>query len=632
MLYDWAGRPSSVASSSIDSGAAATFAYRNDGLLDTRAWSGTNATASVSYDAAKRPTSIAITGSSVAAASISESYDRNGNVATEGRSFSGISGASGTGTATFTNDQLNRVTADSISGGNSYAYAYDPDGNRTSVTINARTPTVSTYDTTDQLLTEGPQGGTLLSFNYDPHGNMVQSAETFNTGVTTYTYDLGDRLTKITPPSGLSGAQTFTLDALGRIATETTGSTTTTLSYVGTSKTVSRLATGSTNVDSLLGSDGSRLATTSGSSFGWLIPDLHGDIAGASSASLGTVTDALRYDAFGTIAASTTSALPTPWRYQGELLVSPAGASDLYADGARFYAPGLGVFTQLDTDQGSALNPLSLNRFLYAAANPETMIDPSGHTTIDEGDAYNSTLVHDSTHKHTTTKHLSGIQKYPGVNWKKDEAERTAERKQQLADDRAHFAQLRHTGEAGIEAQDAASVGVEADRLSQEFASHAASDAASAGKMTGGAGGSLTYGGCVGASGSGAGESGQAQGCVVKDSTGNVGFALTWGLGGSGANPITSADVGGSVYTGALFSDAKAVKDLGGPFDDYGGSGEVEVGGGGDYSTGPSPDGPVHILQINAGAGFQAEVHQIQTTTWVITPEDVVSALVGFLP
>jgi RHS repeat-associated protein len=159
------------------------------------------------------------------------------------------------------------------------------------------------------------------------------------------------------------------------------------------------------------------------------------------------------YDAFGTIAASTTSALPTPWRYQGELLVNPAGASDLYADGARFYAPGLGVFTQLDTAQGSALNPLSLNRFLYAAANPETMIDPSGHTTIDEGDAYNSTLVHDSTHKHTTTRHLSGIQKYPGWNWKQDYADRKAARK-------AHLAQLRHTGEAGIEAQDAATAEV----------------------------------------------------------------------------------------------------------------------------------------------------------------------------
>jgi YD repeat-containing protein len=180
----------------------------------------------------------------------------------------------------------------------------------------------------------------MTSFNYDPYGNMITSAETFNSGTTAYTYDLGDRLTKITPPASMAGAQSFTLDALGRIATQTVGSTTTTLSYVGTSKTVSRLATGATNVDSLLSSDGSRLATASGASFGWLTPDLHGDVAGATNSSFGTITDALRYDAFGTISAATTSALPTPWRYQGQLLVNPAGASDLYAAGARFYAPG----------------------------------------------------------------------------------------------------------------------------------------------------------------------------------------------------------------------------------------------------------------------------------------------------
>jgi hypothetical protein len=91
--YDWAGRPASVASTYIDGGAAATFAYRNDGLLDTRAWSGTAASAAVTYDAAKRPTSLAVSGSGVAGATISQTYDRNGNVATEGRSFAGISGA-----------------------------------------------------------------------------------------------------------------------------------------------------------------------------------------------------------------------------------------------------------------------------------------------------------------------------------------------------------------------------------------------------------------------------------------------------------------------------------------------------------------------------------------------------------
>jgi hypothetical protein len=49
---------------------------------------------------------------------------------------------------------------------------------------------------------------------------------------------------------------------------------------------------------------------------------------------------------------------------------------------ARFYSPGLGTFTQLDSVMGSAQNPLSMNRFLYALANPATLIDPTGHASI----------------------------------------------------------------------------------------------------------------------------------------------------------------------------------------------------------------------------------------------------------
>ncbi len=80
---------------------------------------------------------------------------------------------------------------------------------------------------------------------------------------------------------------------------------------------------------------------------------------------------------------STTSALPTPWRYQGRLLLNTAdggGANtDLYDFVARAYDPALGVFTSQDTERGSAQNPLTLNRFLYAQANPERLIDPDGH-------------------------------------------------------------------------------------------------------------------------------------------------------------------------------------------------------------------------------------------------------------
>ena len=215
------------------------------------------------------------------------------------------------------------------------------------------------------------------------YGNLVANAESYAFGVTGYTYDLGDRLTALTPPAGQAAAATYTLDALGRIGSRTIGGTTDTYAYLGTTETVSRITTGGANTDALLGADGSRYATKTASGFGWLLADLHGNVAGASSSTLGTISDALRYDAYGQVTASVTSSLPTPWRYQGRLLVDPSGANDLYDAGARFYSPGLGVFTQLDTVQGSALDPLSLNRYLYAEADPETLVDPDGHASDD---------------------------------------------------------------------------------------------------------------------------------------------------------------------------------------------------------------------------------------------------------
>ncbi|TAL05454.1 MAG: RHS repeat-associated core domain-containing protein [Chloroflexota bacterium] len=91
------------------------------------------------------------------------------------------------------------------------------------------------------------------------------------------------------------------------------------------------------------------------------------------------MTDALRYDAWGELIASTTSALPTPWRYQGRLDVGPDAANPLYDFGARDYRPVTGAFTSLDSYAGQAIDPLSMNRFLYAEANPATFVDPTGH-------------------------------------------------------------------------------------------------------------------------------------------------------------------------------------------------------------------------------------------------------------
>ena len=72
--------------------------------------------------------------------------------------------------------------------------------------------------------------------------------------------------------------------------------------------------------------------------------------------------------------------IDVPWRFQGRILESAAGSTDLYDFAARSYDPALGAFTSFDSVAGSAQNPLTLNRYLYASANPATLVDPDGHT------------------------------------------------------------------------------------------------------------------------------------------------------------------------------------------------------------------------------------------------------------
>ncbi|MCI0583533.1 MAG: RHS repeat-associated core domain-containing protein [Chloroflexi bacterium] len=103
------------------------------------------------------------------------------------------------------------------------------------------------------------------------------------------------------------------------------------------------------------------------------------------------ILSALRYDPWGLVptggAWDSGGSFTNPWRYQGRLDVSPVAGDQLYDYGARFYAPAAGVLTQLDSYAGQALDPRSMNRYLYAEANPATLIDPDGHmaTTDDSG-------------------------------------------------------------------------------------------------------------------------------------------------------------------------------------------------------------------------------------------------------
>lgn len=292
--YDWAGRL--VSATSPFFAGSATYAWRQDGLLAGRGWGHAGDGVSFSYDGARRPLAM---GAADGTISLLQTYDRAGNVAGEGRTLTGVSGIAGDHLQTFSYDALRRLTGSSLDGA-STSYSYDLDGNRTAV--NGATSASYTYDRIDQLISQNI-GGSITAFAYDAYGNMTAAATPSATR-TAYAYDLGDRLTSITPPG--QAATAFTYDALARIASRGADS----YDYVGSSETVWRISNATSTINSAVDAEGNRVAVSSGSEFGWLLPDLHGNVALARNSAATAITGATRYDGYGQ------TILPTPWAYQ----------------------------------------------------------------------------------------------------------------------------------------------------------------------------------------------------------------------------------------------------------------------------------------------------------------------------
>src|SRR5262249_16415609 len=101
------------------------------------------------------------------------------------------------GTATFTYDNGNELTA--VGGSRSESYSYDLNGNRNS----------TGYHTTVMNETTNAPGHT---YTYDNDGNLI--SDNNGTTITTYTYDYRNRLTQVT--QGGTVIATYTYDALNR--------------------------------------------------------------------------------------------------------------------------------------------------------------------------------------------------------------------------------------------------------------------------------------------------------------------------------------------------------------------------------------------------------------------------------
>jgi YD repeat-containing protein len=148
----------------------------------------------------------------------------------------------------------------------------------------------------------------------------MTAAATAASTTTTYAYDAAGHLVGLTPPGG--SAVSFGVDALGRIRTRGGD----TYEYVGTSETVWRVSNVSLTTDAAIDALAQRTAVKSGTTQGFLLPDLHGNAVVVVNATETAGLAALRYDAWGQTLDSYDSggSFNLPWRHQGRLDVSPA--------------------------------------------------------------------------------------------------------------------------------------------------------------------------------------------------------------------------------------------------------------------------------------------------------------------
>jgi RHS repeat-associated protein len=297
-----------------------------------------------------RPTTVTSTVDATEVLELGYTYDPVGNLAT----YSDTGG-----TASFTYDDLDRLTAADYPGGSDFAYSYDTVGNVTAITTPAGTLAFS-YDLADRITSAGP-GPAPAAPAYDANGNLTSDG---SYGGRTYAYDPLGRLVGV---SGGGHSASHTLDGAGNRLAQTVDTVTT-----GFDLDLSI-------PDSTVLSDGTRTY-------------LPGD-PGAGSLSGGVWTSMLT-DQLGTGLLTVTGggSVGTPRQVgpygldrDGSVLAPGIGYTGEWSDAtglvnlrARAYDPLLARFLGRDTFGGVASAPQTANRYSYAANNPFRYTDPSG--------------------------------------------------------------------------------------------------------------------------------------------------------------------------------------------------------------------------------------------------------------
>jgi RHS repeat-associated protein len=306
-----------------------------------------------SYDALYRLTGERVTESLGLAYSKSFGYDAVGNRLSQATTL-GPAGSAGPnlqpGTIAYGYDERDRLLSEQLGANPATAYGWDSNGNLTTKDADA----TYTWDLENRLTKVTKADGTIVEHAYDADGNRIR--------------------TRVTPPTGPPTVADFLVDtsgSLSQVVAETDPTT-------GTPALKALYVRG----DDLLAVMRPLVAAPAVAT-DWQTRYYHADGIGSIrrlTDEAGNITDGYTYSAFGELLAHTGSD-PQPYAFTGEPYDPNSGFS---YNRARWMDPRVGRFVSMDRWHGTLWEPSSLHRYLYASASPVDRIDPSGRESLQE--------------------------------------------------------------------------------------------------------------------------------------------------------------------------------------------------------------------------------------------------------
>jgi len=264
---------------------------------------------------------------------------------------------------------------DSLDGALHQAFAYDSNGNRTSLTTALGTVS-SSYDAQDRLIRSATSGGVVTLYAYGSNGELKTKTDSATGAQTRYQYDALGNLLKVVLPTGDSVE--YLMDGQNRrVGRKWNGAVTHRWLYQNQLNPIAELdSTGAMVSRFVYGSRGNVPDyLVRGGAVYRLVTDHLGSVRAVVDTATGAVAQWTSYDAWGNVLADSGSGFQ-PFGFAGGMADSATG---LVRFGARDYDPAVGRWTAKDP---IGFRGGETNLYAYVNNAPTLWADPTGLQVI----------------------------------------------------------------------------------------------------------------------------------------------------------------------------------------------------------------------------------------------------------